>query len=598
MPQPHDRHQSSRGTGVLATPARVPRTESDSGSVTESIFGILVGMRIIAMAGLWYRASSHRSEMQDTCLGLTAWQLFAVVWSLYVTCFITAILLFRKQFVRVFSDNEAHTSPGPAVGNRLGKVWAVIILETGLISLFYLLTMKPESDVFLLFFVPLLNGTILLNPGSAKVVWLVPACFLAFCVSCMYFNLPFGHVSLLGEHTAEKFLVHIFVIRAFALFVASLPICLLVERTSQLTVKTKQLSRVRDELSEAENLYHSLVDTIPQCILRKDPEGRFTFASRGFVRFVRAKNAEDVLGKTDEDFFPPDLARQYREDDSRLLRGEVQIITKVERNRLRDSHEILSVKVAKVPYHNSSGAIVGTQAIFWDETEAQREKHKLLKWFLHDTPKPLTTIRDKCVQQITRVSKGLAPSQRDTIQAACKRITDIIDFTTASFHAHGYLGDPHKFEWGNNDRFLLSEPVRLVLSILQPNNSEVEFCPRIQKDVEVRSDRDKLIAIIYLVVENSVKALTKKSTGERNVVISSELCEKRLIIEVSDNGVGIPASLLPHIFEEGVSGFGGTGLGLAIVCGLAGLSGGKIVASSVEGEGTTMRIEIGNIGLN
>lgn len=67
------------------------------------------------------------------------------------------------------------------------------------------------------------------------------------------------------------------------------------------------------------------------------------------------------------------------------------------------------------------------------------------------------------------------------------------------------------------------------------------------------------------------------------------------VLEVADNGRGIPGGELAHLFERffrtsGVRGQGGTGLGLAIVKSIAQLHGGKVEISSESGVGTTVRI--------
>jgi len=70
-------------------------------------------------------------------------------------------------------------------------------------------------------------------------------------------------------------------------------------------------------------------------------------------------------------------------------------------------------------------------------------------------------------------------------------------------------------------------------------------------------------------------------------------------ITVSDNGPGIPAEQLEHIFERFTRGdagltqrVGGTGLGLAISKSLAELHGGSIGAESIVGQGSTFRLRL------
>src|ERR1043166_2975340 len=68
-------------------------------------------------------------------------------------------------------------------------------------------------------------------------------------------------------------------------------------------------------LRNSEVLYHSLVENLPQNIYRKDLAGRFTFVNARFARLL----GQPGLGKTDFDFFPAELAEQYRRDDQKVL---------------------------------------------------------------------------------------------------------------------------------------------------------------------------------------------------------------------------------------------------------------------------------------
>ena len=86
----------------------------------------------------------------------------------------------------------------------------------------------------------------------------------------------------------------------------------------------------------------------------------------------------EILGKTDADFYPAELAHKYREDDRRVA-ATGELFEDVEENE-KDG-ELRYVQVMKSPVCDASGKIVGTQAVFWDVTEreiaeAERERAK------------------------------------------------------------------------------------------------------------------------------------------------------------------------------------------------------------------------------
>ena len=87
----------------------------------------------------------------------------------------------------------------------------------------------------------------------------------------------------------------------------------------------EQRTRSQNDFDQAEVFYHSVVETIPQMILCKDIEGRFTFANQKFCAEL-GRTLEEIKGKTDLDFFPKELAEKYRQDDKAVL-GAVSRLT-------------------------------------------------------------------------------------------------------------------------------------------------------------------------------------------------------------------------------------------------------------------------------
>jgi sigma-B regulation protein RsbU (phosphoserine phosphatase) len=132
--------------------------------------------------------------------------------------------------------------------------------------------------------------------------------------------------------------------------------------------------RVEEELRTSEALYHSLVETLPQHIFRKDLQGRFTFGNQQFCRSL-GKSLAEIVGKTDYDFFPPELAAQYQQDDRRVIESG-RSCEKVEEHQPPGGQKMY-VQVVKTPLHGADGATIGLQGIFWDITQQRLADEKI-----------------------------------------------------------------------------------------------------------------------------------------------------------------------------------------------------------------------------
>jgi|GEM_PF-496866 len=152
------------------------------------------------------------------------------------------------------------------------------------------------------------------------------------------------------------------------------------ERTAELsqanermTVEIAVRTRAEQALRNSEAEYSSLVENVPLCVIRKDLSGRFTFVNRAVCELL-GKSREEIIGQTDLDMFPPELARKYRQDDERVVRSG-QIFSDVEEHESGDTKRY--VEVLKTPVHDPQGRVIGIQAIFWDVSDRKRAEDAL-----------------------------------------------------------------------------------------------------------------------------------------------------------------------------------------------------------------------------
>lgn len=133
-------------------------------------------------------------------------------------------------------------------------------------------------------------------------------------------------------------------------------------------VSISEVQQSRDALRDSEALYHSLVDQLPMCLLRKNLEGRFIFANSQFLEFA-GKSSDEVIGRTDFDLFPEDLARKYQADDQTVI-ATGEVLDTVESHQIPGGDgQLRYVQILKTPVFDAGRSVVGTQVLFWDVTE-------------------------------------------------------------------------------------------------------------------------------------------------------------------------------------------------------------------------------------
>lgn len=115
----------------------------------------------------------------------------------------------------------------------------------------------------------------------------------------------------------------------------------------------------------------------------------------------------------------------------------------------------------------------------------------------------------------------------------------------------------------------------------------------IEANVSVFGNQDQLRQILINLLENALKFTPTNGL----ISVAFEVAENEARLTITDNGIGIPAEDLPHLFERfhrgrNASTYSGNGLGLAIVKAIVTTHGGRIVAKSEAGEGTQMIVSI------
>lgn len=126
-------------------------------------------------------------------------------------------------------------------------------------------------------------------------------------------------------------------------------------------------------------------------------------------------------------------------------------------------------------------------------------------------------------------------------------------------------------------------------------NMTIELINQLSRPVKVRLDRERMKRVVQNIVDNARK-FADQENGRVEIVLRET--KTSAIVEIRDNGPGIPEKDLPYVFDrfyraDGArQGADGSGLGLAIAKQIVEGHDGKIWARSGEGEGTRMMISL------
>jgi signal transduction histidine kinase len=135
---------------------------------------------------------------------------------------------------------------------------------------------------------------------------------------------------------------------------------------------------------------------------------------------------------------------------------------------------------------------------------------------------------------------------------------------------------------------LLDELNQQSLRLLPGHN--IQFAKNIRYDGNVFVDLPRFTRVLANLIKNAREAMPSGGI----LTISTDLVHGQVVIRISDTGIGIPAELLPKLFEPFVTHgkSNGTGLGMAIAKSVITAHKGKISVASVQGNGTTVDIRL------
>ena len=132
------------------------------------------------------------------------------------------------------------------------------------------------------------------------------------------------------------------------------------------------------ELAEAHNQLEAMLENIPDRIYVKDTQSRFLKISQALAKRMGVDgDPKQAIGKTDFDYYAPEKAKEFFEDEQRILSTNQPLINKIEK-QIRADGTVAWASVTKVPLRDRDGKVFGLVGINRDIT-AQKEAEEALR---------------------------------------------------------------------------------------------------------------------------------------------------------------------------------------------------------------------------
>ncbi|WP_373653323.1 PAS domain-containing protein [Schlesneria sp. DSM 10557] len=362
------------------------------------------------------------------------------------------------------------------------------------------------------------------------------------------------------------------------------------------------LARVTAESERQRRMFETALSNTPDFIYLFDCEGRFTYVNKSLLTLWQ-KEASEVLGRNFEDLnYPADVATLLQRQIEDVVRTQQPVRDEV---LFTSSLGTRSYEHIFTPVFGSDGeveAVAGSSRDITDRKEseralrqADRNKDDFLALLAHELRNPLAPIRNGL--QVLRLSQNA--EERDHAQTMMDRqlthmvrlIDDLLDMSRIN---------RHKMEL-RRTRLTLEEAINSAVETAMPaiqaagHTLEIHLPPQ---PVFLDADLTRLAQVFSNLLTNSARY-----THDAGLIsVDATLSGDEVCVTVKDNGIGIPADALPHLFDmfsqvdrSMERATGGLGIGLALVKGLVEMHGGTVRAASEgldKGSEFTVRLPV------
>ena len=402
----------------------------------------------------------------------------------------------------------------------------------------------------------------------------------------------------------------------------------LIRISAALEAADSQRQDLATALAHERTLLRTMIDLIPAFIYAKDVGSRFIAMNAALARNMGTV-AADAIGKTDFDFFAPELAKKFYADEQALLKSGSAIIDLEEPGFDQVTGMARTVCTSKVPLRDENGEVIGIIGVGFDITERKLAEQRLAAsehlesigrlaaGVAHEINTPIQYLNDsvyfirEAMQDLlvhnAKLAAALpvAPEADDDIEDLKRELPPALDRVVDGLARIAEIVRSMK-EFSHVDQREMSrvDLNRAINSTLIIARSEYKYVAEMQTDFQdlplVTCHGGQVNQVVLNLVVNAAHAIADnnkaKGTTEKGLItVTSRIEDGFAVISISDTGGGIPEAIRKRIFEPffTTKEVGrGTGQGLSIAHNVIKAHGGKLDFVTELGKGTTFNVRL------
>ena len=210
----------------------------------------------------------------------------------------------------------------------------------------------------------------------------------------------------------------------------------------------------------------------------------------------------------------------------------------------------------------------------------------------HELRTPMTVLRGEL--ETAAQDPKLSPEWRERFGSALEEVERLVNIVEGLFAISRLDAGEAQKEWVPFDLGRLTMATADQMALLA-EDKEIKVNCTAADNVWVEGDRARMKQVVVNLLDNAIKYTPPKGAVSLTVTARNG----RAMLDVADNGMGIPAEALPHVFERFFRvdkarsrEMGGAGLGLSIVRSICVAHHGKVEALSTPGQGSVFHVEL------